>query len=540
MVAAASRHIDRMISRTSALTVALLLGACSDPDPTPATPPDPPSPDAGAAVPPAPDAGPDPLSWSPCSLRSDGGGPDAECSTTALPLVAGVDDGRTLDVRVKRYRPAGGTGKHQMWLLQGGPGGSAYVFEAMVEAIGARFADVDFYLPDHRGTGHSSRIGCSAEADTSEAGPFITPDEWPSCLADVRATLGDRLAAYSTTNAANDLGLLIERARVPGQTVQVYGVSYGTYWATRYLQLFPEQADGVVLDSFVPPVSSLARQDEDANEAARDFFAACATDATCNAKLGPDPWAKVNALFTKLKAGHCPEIQPEGIPTHLLFRRAFGQFLMHADYRQMIVPMVYRADRCNEGDIAALAPLLESMTQEAPVNEMLRQWGWVLSNNILFSEFWEEPSPTATDLEAIREGAVASRDVTSSMDALIGTWPTYPADPFMGKWPDRKKPMMILQGGLDPATLLRKARIGKDVFNRPSQWWIEVPSATHTVIASSTTTEKRSCGTMMMMSFFEHPEAPDMSCLDQLIPLRFEPNASLTSGFFGTSDPWGD
>lgn len=523
----------------------LVASACNgtDADPDPELPLEPvadaaPPPSIDAAAPDADAAGEAALTWAACDLRSEGGGPAAECASVALPLRAGVADGQTLDVRVKRYRPTGGQGKHQLWMLQGGPGGSAYVFEGIVEQIGARYPDVDFYLPDHRGTGSSSRIGCSAEGNDTEGGFFITPDEWPSCIADVQAELGDRLAAYGTTNAANDLGLLIERARVPGQTVQVYGVSYGTYWATRYMQLFPEQADGVILDSFVPPGGSLARQDEDANEAAHDFFTACAADTLCASKLGADPWAKVNALFAKLKAGHCPAIANPAAPTYLLFRRAFGQFLMHPDYRKMIAPMVYRADRCEPKDIAALAPLLEGMTQEAPVGEMLHQWGWVLSNNVLFSEMWEQPSPTAAELEAIREGAVASRDVTLNMDALIGKWPTYPSDPLVGQWPNRSKPVLVLQGGLDPATLLRKARVAKDVFTKPGQHWIEIPSATHTVIGSSTTTERRSCGTLIMMSFFEHPEAPDTSCLNQLIPLSFEPSAATVSAFFGTTEAW--
>lgn len=531
------------MSTRVALSIALSVvvaaaAACSSSAATDGPPPPPaPGPDGGAATPDA--ATPSPaLSWSPCDLKSEGGGPKAECAVTQVPLRAGEPGGKTIDFHVKRYRPKDGKGLRQLWMLQGGPGGSAYVFESMVEAIGGRFPDVDFYLPDHRGTGKSSRVGCAAEGATTEGGFFITAGEWPSCLADVKAKLGADLEAYSTTNAANDLGVAIERARTPGQGVYVYGVSYGTYWANRYMQLYPEQADGVILDSLAPPAASLARQDQDANEAAKDLLDLCAKDALCGAKLGADPWAKANALVTKLKAGHCAAIGPAGVPVHELFRQLFGQFLMHPDYRKLIAPMIHRADRCEQRDIDALKPFLAAQVGEPEVNEMLRQWGWVLGYHVLFSELWEAPSPTAADLAAIREGAVASRDVTAGMDALVGKWPAYPGDAYMGKWPDRKKPVLVLQGGLDPATLLRKARPGKAVFTKPGQHWIEIPSATHTVIASSVTTEKRSCGTLIMMSFLEDAASPDTSCLAKVVPLDFAVPASLTQGVFGTTDAW--
>ena len=492
------------------------------------------------------DASPEPLAWEPCSLKSEGGGPPAECTTAQVPLRAGVNDGKTIDMRVKRYRPAGGKGLRQLWMLQGGPGGSAYVFEGLAEIIGARFPDVDYYLPDHRGTGKSSRIGCAAEGAKTEGGFFITASEWPACIAEAKATWGEGLAAFSTTNAANDLGLLVERAKVPGQPVFVYGVSYGTYWANRYMQLFPEQAEGVILDSVAPPGASLARQDEDANEAAKDFFALCAKDPVCGQKLGADPWAKANALFAKLKAGHCPDIGVSAEKTHVLLRRAFGQMLMNPEHRLMIPPIVYRADRCEPRDVTALKPLVASLIGEGKPNEMLRQWGFVLSNNVLFSELWETPSPTAAVLAGIREASVASRDVTSAMDPLIGIWPTYPADPYMGKWATREKPVLVLQGGLDPATLVRKAREAKAAFARPGQRYVEVASATHTVIASSPalvanaagTVERRSCGTIILMSFLENPTAPDTSCLDKLVPFDFAAPATLVQDFFGIADAW--
>ena len=521
--------------------VSLFAAGCSSSDEAgqpaapPITPPVTPEADAGPEAPTA-----STVTWTACSLHSEGDGPMAECATVKTPLDAKRPDGPTIDVFVKRFKPAGGKSLRAMWMLQGGPGGSGYVFETMSEQIATKFPDVDFYMPDHRGTGRSTRLGCPAqEAAASEGGLGITEPEWPACLADVKAREGERLPFFNATNAANDLGLLIERTRQAGQPVFVYGVSYGTFLAHRYLQLFPQQANGVVFDSYVPPVSSLARQDADANEAARDFFAVCAKDATCGAKLGADPWAKAEALVAKLKAGHCADIAVPEIPTHVLFRRAFGQMLMDPTLRVYIPAIVYRADRCEPRDVTALKVLVKNLTQEQPDGEFMKQWGWVLSDNITMSELWETPSPTPAELEAIREAAVASRDVTTGMEIQIGKWPTYPHDEYYGGWPTTDVPVLFLQGGLDPATLLRKAVVAKEHFQKPHQTWVEIPTATHTVIASSATTEKRSCGTRIMMSFFDNPPAaPDTSCLSSVVPLDFKGQTAISQGLLGTADAW--
>jgi pimeloyl-ACP methyl ester carboxylesterase len=525
-------------------SVPVLATACSSSNDAPAAPPVTPPPpatdvDAGAdaaeAAPPA-----NPLPWVACPLHSEGDGPMAECATVKTPLDPKRPDGPSIDVFVKRFKPAGGKSLRQVWMLQGGPGGSGYVFENLAEQIATKFPDIDYYMPDHRGTGKSTRLGCpTQEAEGTEEGINISEAEWPACLADVQAKEGARLPFFTATNAANDLGLLIERARQPGQATFVYGVSYGTYLAHRYLQLFPKQADGVVFDSYVPPGTSLARQDADANEAAQDFFAVCGKDAFCMGKMGADPWAKAQALFAKLKTGYCPDIAIPELPTHVLLRRAFGQFLMDPALRVYIPAIVYRVDRCAANDVTALKQLVANLTQQQPAGEFAKQWGWILSNNITLSELWEDPSPTAAELSAIREASVASRDVTTNFDFQIGKWPTYPKDEYMGGWPTTDVPVLFLQGGLDPATLLRKAVVAKDHFNKPHQSFVEIPTATHTVIVSSATTANRSCGTRIMMNFIENPQAPlDTSCLPTVVPLDFQGQKPISQALLGTTDAW--
>ena len=123
--------------------------------------------DAGTST----EAGPttEPVAWTPCPLHSEGTGTTVECATIKAPLDAAAPNGPTIDVFVKRYRPAGGKSLRALWMLQGGPGGSGYPFEGISESIATKFPDVDFYIPDHRGTGRSTRLGCPTQEAESEA-----------------------------------------------------------------------------------------------------------------------------------------------------------------------------------------------------------------------------------------------------------------------------------------------------------------------------------------------------------------------------------
>lgn len=213
---------------------------------------------------------------------------------------------------------------------------------------------------------------------------------------------------------------------------------------------------------------------------------------------------------------------------------------MDPTLRTYIPAIVYRADRCEPRDEDALKQLVVALTQEGPESEMMKQWGWGLTYNIIFSELWEDPPPSAAVLAEIREAAVASRDITEQMGALYDKWPRYTPDPSTRAFADTDTPMLFLQGGLDPATLLRKARPMRDHFTKPHQTWVEVPTASHTVFASSTTRESRSCGTKMFMAFIENPTAPvDTSCIADIRPLDFtNPSTKYTSALFGTTDAW--
>ena len=482
------------------------------------------------------------LAWEPCPLLSDGTGPMAECARPDVPLRATDPTGKTIPYFVKRYSKPGTTPVTQLWMLTGGPGASGIIYEKQAELLAEQKEGLEIYIPDHRGTGDSSRLGCPVqEADGSAQGVTISNGEWPKCVQAVQEQWGEDLDAFNVTNAAFDLGVLVESARREEARVFVYGGSYGTFWGNRYLQLFPAQADGVILDAIAPPAATLARQDIDADEAAAELFQSCADDAACGPKLGGDPRAFGVALYDKLDTGHCPQIQTLG-PGRILLRRVFGQMMMSWNARRLIPATLARADRCNAEDIAAIGTLFQYyfLTPSPVTDLLLREWSWVLTTHITFSEIWGTPEITPEQMAEWRDAAVVSRDVTERFTAPLKVMPRYPQDQYYQGFSTTERPLLMLQGTWDPATRIGPAEALKQAYTAPNHHWVEIPRGAHGALFSVPTVDGASCGNSIFLSFLDDPESPpDTSCLSNVAPFTFDGTPQLNQLLFGTEDAWG-
>ena len=181
------------------------------------------------------------LSFSSCTLLTDpskppvGNGYDgiatamAECASTKVPAVWSAPNGDLIDMFVKRYPAAKQPAKGQLWLLAGGPGEAGSCYEHTAFRVAKSIPLLDIYMPDHRGTGKST---------LADRAGGVTPTNAAAC-----AKKFQHLDGLTTTDAARDVAALIDATRVPAQQVFVLGVSHGTYWAQRYLQVRPDRAD---------------------------------------------------------------------------------------------------------------------------------------------------------------------------------------------------------------------------------------------------------------------------------------------------------
>ncbi|PCC74595.1 alpha/beta hydrolase fold [Nannocystis exedens] len=484
------------------------------------------------------------LAWEPCPLSTHGSGDEADCAVVEVPRDWDDPAGETIELFVKRIAGSGPKTR-QVWLLSGGPGQSSAPFEdTVVRPLRELSPASDIYILDHRGVGRSTRLGCpDHEVPGVDA---IEPGEWPACIDHLEATWGDGLADFNTTQAARDVGALIAWTRAPDQDVHVYGVSYGSYWAQRYMQLFPEQPTSVTLDSLCQAgLCSLDQFDPWVDRVGRKFMQACAADDFCAGKLGGDPLAAMGAFLDGLDEGACGGLAEAGI-TRTMAKQLFGAFLAALETRPLIPALVYRGNRCEAGDVAVFHNLLAVLTaapdlDSAPPDVLLSSQ--VLGNHIAISEMMSlELPPLAQALETQEQAYFWGGDVASEY-ALYEQWPRYPRDEYVGEYPSVAFPMLMMNGTLDPQTPIEFADEIAPHYAKPGQTFVAVPDAPHGIVVRTptVTAPHTPCGLSMFAAFVEDPLAPvDTSCLSDIVPLDFHGDPATAAALLGTTDAWED
>ena len=491
-----------------------------------------------------PDAGA-PVHWVACPLYVDQpNGLQAECATIDVPLRWSEPDGPTIGIFVQRLKGLAAERRGQLWLLEGGPGGSGADFDGFMEQFRTLDPTLDLYAVDHRGVGRSARLSCPDQEGEASAGGFnITDAEWPACIAALQAEWGPDLAEFPTTAAARDVGRLLEVTREPGKQSFVYGVSYGTYWAHRYLQLFPSQATAVVLDSIAPPGEDFTHYDVDYNAVGQDLMDVCAADALCSSKLGADPWAALGHLFDLLDQGHCPALTQTLGFDRMYLRYSLGVLLMSVDTRAFIPAVAYRFERCDDADVAAITQLSSVLFGQQQLTYYDTLMSTALFNNVAISELWPESAPPLAEFLAEVDGLFASIDLSPRVAALQDAWPRYPDDAYVGQWATTDLPLLMMNGDLDPQTPIWVGSQADPHFNGANQRFYTIPRAAHCTIAQSpvSTAGAQDCGMQLLLGFLADPlVAPDDSCLADLAPVDFTGNAAYSQYLFGTADMWDD
>jgi pimeloyl-ACP methyl ester carboxylesterase len=472
------------------------------------------------------------ITWSTCDVTAGSGDGAAECAWVDMPLHhCDPDGGETLEVAVKRYRSSDAS-PAQVWFLQGGPGGSGL---NILQAMGSSLASTgyDFYVIDHRGVGESSRLSCpEQEAWGSDEGSAITAEEAIACGAVLEAEWGEALEAFSTTESAADVAVLMESTRAPGQAVYLWGGSYGTYIGHRVLQVAPELVDAAVLEGVVPPAFSFHDaalfHESNAQKVLRD----CAEDSGCAARLGEDPWAFAVDVIDRVRAGeHCTELDVElDVRTTLLF------LTYYRGWNQLLPALLYRLERCSEDDRAAWA-VADGVVQGFVTGVV----DWPLNWHVKVSELYTPEMPPAEELDVWADECHICYPRGGEVLGVIDAWPAYGRDGWYGAFADYDGPLLLLQGELDPASPPEKAQQVGERFTAQSQHWLLFDHSAHNVRGGAPTSSGWDCGTWIYEQFMADPSAAlDTSCMNRLLPLDFDGDAYTNEQFLGTSDAWGE
>lgn len=479
--------------------------------------------------------------WVACKIPGYRGDVPAECATVDLPARRdGTVTDKTVPIAVYRLRGRKQPAAAQMWMLNGGPGGAGFSLGPYAEVVADGFATgIDVYMVDHRGTGESEFLACPK----SERSATTSADFSKKCSVEIRELLGaDVVDGFSTTESARDVRDLIAATVAPEQKVFLYGGSYGSYWAHRFLQLPDTKVDAVVTDGncFSSTCSFDTPQSFGMDEAVGFMLEVCKSTPSCSQKLGPDPAATLRATLAKLAAGHCARTKLSALaPADLVL--SIGPM-----WPQGIFPTFYRLDRCSDADVVVLDELadkLREVSQRGPVptprfgpvpNPQERNaMSTALFIHVASSELISRPAPSR-DALAAKAASLTLKPGEDSLDlSYFDAWQPYPRDAFVDGWVKRDVPWLVMQGTFDFQTVYSLSQAALPQIQDPSLQFVRVGGGGHGVVFES------QCSLQILQAFLENPRAKvDASCTKDVEAASLEQESRYTQYFFGKADAW--
>jgi pimeloyl-ACP methyl ester carboxylesterase len=490
--------------------------------------------------------------------------PLSYCGTLSVPLDYATPTGPRISVAYRWYpasAPFGGGASGTVVPVEGGPGypsigsvayesaGSPAGYSAMYGGLLQRW---NMLAVDNRGTGESAPLHCAALQDFS--GPTGT-EAFQQAAAGCAAALNNRWKGphhswvhasdlFTSAPAAEDLASVIKALGLG--RVDLYGDSYGSFFAQVFASRFPSLVRSVILDSTYETVGldPWYRSTIDSMPAA--FNAACSRSAACASAAPGSSWARIGALAESLRGHPLSGVVPgaDGRPRSVSMEVS-GLVNLVSDAAEDV--NVYReldaAARAwlDEGDPA---PLLRLYAQRLAVDEAyfgvpFREYSVELYLAVSCLDYPQLFNMHATPSQRAEELATAETVLapTTFNPFSISEWlsqdenteaytgcldwpsPTIAKPPTTGHLPllPSTLPVLVLGGELDtwtPAAGVPKvlAEIGGHAR------FVELANSTHVVGEGDT-----ECGSTLVREFVADPQALDTlnaSCAPAVSPIH--------------------
>ncbi|MFE0104889.1 alpha/beta fold hydrolase [Streptomyces sp. NPDC059009] len=216
------------------------------------------------------------LHWNRCDAKGPG---TLQCAMLKVPLDYSDPGGKTIGLAISRLKAGSAKRRHGVLLLNpGGPGAPGLQLPAdpllkFPAEVKRRYDLVGF---DPRGARRSSPVSCGLTAEEQADHPYKAEtvakdlDRARAIAGKCRARAGEKLRHLTTRNSARDMDVI--RAALGERTISYLGISYGTYLGAVYMQLFPQRADRIVLDSATDPTRIYRGMFQDMAKAAEHAF----------------------------------------------------------------------------------------------------------------------------------------------------------------------------------------------------------------------------------------------------------------------------
>ena len=467
--------------------------------------------------------------------------PKAEgyCGDVRVPLNA--DDARdgTIAVSVEWIPARKVWTKETIVAVTGGPGEpSTYAARAFARLFAPLLQTRNLLLVDERGTGDSTPLDCPhlqrlLSHSDGPSGRFVALVA--GCGADLNRDFIRRDGRsfvhasdlFSTRQAAHDLDVVLSTLHVP--QIDLYGVSYGTFFAQTFARRYPRRVRSLVLDSAYPldldPFDVASRA-----EVRFAFDAVCARSAACAAAAPGRSLDRLRRLARRLSAAP--------------LRSRFGSFdASDLDSALVSASVEQPAREWRELDAAARAWL--DRNDGVPLGRLLqwsRQANLEDANYHRFSaamavandctDYVAPFDPRATLARRLRQfraattalpaqtfDPIAKRDVFGDPDngynECLG-WPrpihtTATSAPLAGSVPDI--PALVMAGELDAITSPAGARIVSRRVGRAVRF-VSLANAGHGTASS----DQFGCAETLVRAFVRHPGAPLRDACSSALP----------------------
>ncbi|MEM7798609.1 MAG: alpha/beta fold hydrolase [Chloroflexota bacterium] len=450
-----------------------------------------------------------------------------ECGTIEVPEArANADNGRTITLSVAVFRSvARGALADPIIYLDGGPGGNTLevVQFTYSNLIAPYVTERDFIIFDQRGIGYSEpSLDCPEILDlTLESlnGQFSEEEEldlYLLAIDDCRSRLaseGVNLRAFNSAESAADVEDI--RRALGYESLNLYGISYGTRLAQTIMRDYPDHIRSVILDSPVPIEGDLqAETPIHISQALAKFFKGCAEDEACGVAY-PELENRFYALVDTLNEA------PITFPiTYILTGNRYDVVFSGEDFIDMLFQSLY------SDEIFPLMPAVISQVEEGSYDQLSLVFTNFLINNefISYGMYYSvncQEEFAFSDRVAVEQNSQADPlliDYLDSWETTFDTcdvWDVGEANTIENEPVVSDIPTLILAGEYDPITpigwgLQIEGNLGRDTF-------VPFPSVGHGVTTSDP------CGAEIALSFlFEPALTPDMSCTQDVGDPAFE------------------
>ncbi len=475
--------------------------------------------DSGSDAPTAP-----PVSWTPCETNDwPSGYPipaiPTECASIDVPRLHTAPGQGSISLRVARQLSAKNPTTRAVFVLEGGPGGSAVFTSGLIPgAMPGLIADFDLVYVDVRGTGGSDYLSCPTD-------PVSTTAEWEACA---KANSSVPLNQYLSVPVAHDLDNVRRRLGYDG--IHLFAASYGTRVAFDYLRLYGNYVVAGVFDGVAPPVTDLfADSITSIDRGVKMLIDDCEQDSSCVA-VSPNLAADLTQRRKNLAANPRP-VQFDGQKFFETENDFIGLLyvFMRSDYWRFRIPRAVHESvqgdhtRWNQLMTEAIGSVVSDATGTAPpakaltpIARFLPQIGFGVafgSRAVNGAVLCAEALPSSQGISALM--ALQSQQAWPRTHAInkaksCPSWAVTPLPESERQLVSSDAKLLLISGLIDINLDPKWAKVALEKLNQAKL--IEVENATHLptykpCVGQINTEYLRADGDINKV---------DMSCLDQL------------------------